>query len=478
MKLWQKIFILTLALVIVVVNATSLILINNNHRLAIERERQSAVSRHSYIIAELQNTIVYEQLIQRTISLDEDAVVDAARSVLVNQLSDTTMSTALYRDTVRVYPAGLGAPLHEEAMLEEPDYASRIIEAATGTYLLMSSSTSLNGTSYHLVSSFDITPAYTLFEAQLDLVRLVGIFSALVIAGLLLLFVTGLLAPLRSLSATTRQIAQGDLDKRAPVRGNDEVAEVARNLNTMADSIEHNVTVLENLAESRKVFIANLAHEMKTPLTSILGFADILRVKREVSDEDRVEFAGVVVSETKRLQGLSGKLMELLAVGNMQLTLEDLDLHELADELAVTLQPLFDRQQVQFVRALEDVRIHADRELIKSLVYNLIDNGIKASMPGSTITLTATAANGTVAVTVADEGMGIPADQIPLLTEPFYMLDRARTRKAGGAGLGLALCAEIAQAHNATLEIESELGVGTRVSVKFPEEPQAVDHGR
>jgi len=470
MKLWQKIFLLTLALVIVVVNATSLILINNNHRLAIEREQQSALSRHNSLVAELQNYIMYTQLKQRTISLDDATVLNACREVLSRQHSDTTMGTVLYRDNIQRYPTSLGTTSREALMLGEPDYASHIVAGTDGMYLLVCSTTKLSDTEYLLVSSFDITAAYTLFEAQLDLVRLIGIFSALVVAGLLLLLVMGLLAPLRSLSTTTRQIARGDLDKRAPVVGNDEVAEVARNLNTMADSIEHNVTVLEDLAESRKIFIANLAHEMKTPLTSILGFADILRVKRTVSDQDRVEYAGVVVSETKRLQGLSSKLMELLTIGNMHLSLEDIDLAELADELAVTLQPILEKQQIHLVSTIDKATIHADRELVKSLIYNLIDNGIQASMPGNTISLATVVTNDLVIISVLDEGMGLPADQIPLLTEPFYMLDRTRTRKHGGAGLGLALCAEIAYAHDATLTIESEPDVGTRVSIAVPRE--------
>ncbi|MDR1713333.1 MAG: HAMP domain-containing histidine kinase, partial [Coriobacteriales bacterium] len=358
----------------------------------------------------------------------------------------------------------------ERDLLGEVDYSSRVIEASGSTYLLLVSSTELNGEPYQLVSSYDITSTYQLFAADFTLVRIVGIASALLVAGLLLLLVRTLLKPLRSLSNTTRQIASGDLDKRATVTGNDEVSEVAVNLNTMADSIEHNVTELEKLAESRRVFIGNLAHEMRTPLTSILGFADILRIKREVSEADRIEYAGVIVNETKRLQGLSSKLMELLAFGSLEASLERIDLVELANELGITLQPVFIRQQIGFDGLLpnQPVYINADRELIKSLLYNLIDNAIKASAPGATVTLAVIPSETSARLQVADEGTGIPADQIPLLTEPFYMLDKARTRKHGGAGLGLALCAEIARVHGTELLFDSEMGRGTSVSVDFP----------
>jgi signal transduction histidine kinase len=530
MKLWQKIFLLTLTLVIIVVNATSLILLTNNHSLAIEREQHNAIARHDYLVAEIQNSIIYTQLVQRSISLTDEAALGVAFDVMDRQRGDATVGVTLFEEGAPVHSVNVQPKQAEIALLPQPDYSSNIVVDAGRTYLLLVSSLTLNDRPYRLVSSYDISSAYTLFEKDFDQVRIVGIVSALLVAGILLALVRLLLNPLRNLSSTTRQIAEGDLEKRVLVRGNDEVSEVGRNLNTMADSIEHNITELANLAEKRRVFIGNLAHEMKTPLTSILGFADLLRVQREVSEENRVEYANVIVAEARRLQGLSGKLMELLTMGNTQLTLERIDLHELADDLAVSLQPIFANQGLKLSLRLprQEVFIVADRELLKSLIYNLVDNAIKASSPGSTIVFAVERGSGVegtaagvsagvsagatlaaatpgapagvpagatgaprataapaaplatadeitqnqrsgdaVIVAIVDEGVGIPLDQIPLLTEPFYMLDKARTRKAGGAGLGLALCAEIARAHGSRLCIESELGRGTRVSVAF-----------
>jgi signal transduction histidine kinase len=467
LKLWQKIFLLTLALVIIVVNTTSLALLSSNHRLAIERERQNALSRHDYLIAELQNTIIYTQLIERTISLSDDEALKVALGVLERQRNDTAFSVSLFDGPNAVYTASQYPSNEELALLEEPDYSSSILERNGKTRLFIISTIDLNEQSYRLISSFDISSTYDLFKADFSQVRFIGVISALIVAGLLLLLVRGLLLPLKNLSGTTRKIASGDLDHRATVQGHDELAEVAHNLNTMADSIEHNVTELEQLAESRRIFIGNLAHEMKTPLTSILGFADILRVKREVTNDDRIEYASVIVNETKRLQRLSGKLMELLTMGNMQISIEPLEVHDLTAELVTTLQPILKNQQIELSRTLpsDDVWINADRELIESLLFNLVDNSIKASSLGSTIKLMIEAKEDQVILTVADEGVGIPEDQIPLLTEPFYMLDKARTRKHGGAGLGLALCSEIARAHDSQLRITSKLEAGTSVSI-------------
>jgi signal transduction histidine kinase len=466
-KLWQKIFLLALALVIIVVNVTSLALLTSNHRLAIEREQQNALARHSYLITEIQNTLIYTQLVERTVSLSDEATMDVVREVLERQRSDATLEVALFDGEKVVYPLGRDSPAGGGALLREADYASSIVEDGEQTKLLLVSTLTLGERSFRLLSSFDVSSTYDLFRADFSQVRFIGTISALIVAGLLLLLVRGLLLPLRNLSGTTHRIASGDLDKRATVQGHDELSEVARDLNTMADSIEHNITELEQLAESRRMFIGNLAHEMRTPLTSILGFADILRVKRDVSDDDRIEYANVIVSETKRLQGLSGKLMELITVGSMQISAEAVEAHALVTELATTLQPILKNQGIELVYTLpaEDVWMSVDRELLKSLIFNLVDNSIKASGPQSTIRLRVDMQADTVVVTVADEGVGIPQEQIPLLTEPFYMLDKARTRRHGGAGLGLALCSEIARAHETELRIDSAPGEGTRVSI-------------
>jgi signal transduction histidine kinase len=467
LKLWQKIFLLTLALVIIAVNATSLILLSSNHRLAIEREQQNALSRHNYLIAEIQNTLIYTQLIERTIALSKDKTLSVAVDVLDRQRNDATMSVSLFEGRTPIHTENQQLLDEERALLSAPDYSSAIIDSEGQTYLLIVSTTTLGERTYRLISSFDISSTYSLFQEDFNQVRVIGVISALVVAGLLLLMVRGLLLPLRNLSNTTRKIAGGDLDDRATARGHDELAEVAHNLNTMADSIEHNITELKKLAESRRVFIGNLAHEMKTPLTSILGFADILRVKREVTDGDRIEYASVIVNETKRLQGLSGKLMELLTMGNIHLATELVEVHELATELTATLQPILKNREIGFECTLPegDTWINVDRELMKSLVFNLVDNSIKASLPQSTIRLIISTDAETVELSVVDEGIGIDKSQIPLLTEPFYVLDKARTRKHGGAGLGLALCSEIAQAHNSELLIESKPGAGTSVRV-------------
>ena len=512
MKLWQKIFLTTLTLVIVLVNATSLMILKSNHDLALLREQQSALTRHNYLRNEILNYVTNTQLSEQAITLSEERMNTLLRDVFASQGSNELSGASIYLNNIKIYSANDPGFVIEQTLIEMADYSSTISRANDHVYIFVVSSPVFNDQTYQLITFYDITSTYQLFDATFNQVRVIGIVSALFISGILLLLVRALLRPLRALSTTTRQIASGNLEKRVQVRGNDELAELAYDFNSMADSIEGSVTALEQLAESRKTFIGNLAHEMRTPLTSILGYSDLLRVQKEVSDVSRIEYANTIVNETKRLQSLSGKLMELLSVGNMQLTLEPIDLFELANDLSVTLQPIFQTRRMNLDCYIPQYGcvVLADRELLQSLVLNLVDNAIKASTDGSTITIAAreiyreavpepgsqdesladaideplsskpAAAASTagqsrpqsplerrIIVGVIDDGVGIAADQIPQLTEPFFMLDKARTRRHGGAGLGLALCAEIARAHGSELFIESEIGLGTTVSCDF-----------
>jgi len=504
-KLWQKIFLLTLTLVIIVVNTSSLALLSGNHQLAIEREQQNALARHNYLDLEIKNNIIYTQLKERKTSLTDEETLQVAIAVLDRQQADTSLGISLFKDHTLVKSINSGSLPTARDLLNEPDFSSLIEEYDGKNLLYLVSTLELGEEEYQLITSFNISPTYELFREDFNQVRFIGVISALIVSGILLLLVRGLLNPLRNLSSTTSRIASGDLDKRADVRGHDEVADVARSLNMMADSIESNVTALEELAESRRIFISNLAHEMKTPLTSILGFADILRVKRQVTDEERIEYANVIVSETKRLQELSGKLMELLVVGSLEITPKKVEMHNFTAELAAVLKPIINNASMLFKIDLpkEAITVSMDKELMKSFVFNLVDNSIKASSPGDTIRFVVElvyagfenalldedeeleAGNAPedslpprvtemVKITVMDEGIGIPPDEIPLIVEPFYMLDKARTRKHGGAGLGLALCSEIARAHNSRLDIRSVRERGTAVSILLKKEK---DHG-
>lgn len=236
-------------------------------------------------------------------------------------------------------------------------------------------------------------------------------------------------------------------------------------MNLMAEAVESNTERLENIAEERQIFIANLAHEMKTPLTSILGFADLLRIKKNISYSERIEYSSTIVEETKRMRSLSGKLMELVTLSGTEIEKKPTNLPEIIQETKTALTPLLAKNNVLLICNCMDITFSADEELFKSLLYNIIENAIKASPIGEKIELYAAMYEGDAVITITDYGMGMSREDAKHVFEPFYMVDKSRSRKSGGAGLGLALCAEIAKLHNAVIEIDSRLNKGTTIFI-------------
>lgn len=211
-----------------------------------------------------------------------------------------------------------------------------------------------------------------------------------------------------------------------------------------------------NARQSR--FVADLTHELKTPLTSMIGYADLLR-SGELDDARRRTAADTIYHESARLEGLSQQLLALQGLQRDGVTLQAVDVDAVFRDVARSLPdaPLT-------LDAPAGAAVQADRVLLADLLRNLAVNAVHASAPGSTVRLTCTDAGSSWQLAVIDTGCGIPPDALPHLTEPFYRVDKARARADGGSGIGLALCAEIAAAFGTRLRFQSEVGAGTTVS--------------
>lgn len=289
----------------------------------------------------------------------------------------------------------------------------------------------------------------------------VGISSAVMYA-----FSYWLTTPIRSLGRVATQLGQGDYSPRARVTGNDEISELAASFNHMADAIEKNVQELEDAARRQEDFTASFVHELKTPLTSIIGYADMLR-SRSLDEDRRFKAASYIFSEGKRLENLSLALMSLLVVGHTEADARCVNMPRLCAEAERISLPAMRAKELSLVVQAEEGSLQGDPALLQTLLQNLLDNARKASEPGGVVVLEGTAAGDGYRLTVTDQGRGIPEEELGKITEAFYMVDKSRSRAEGGAGLGLALCREIAALHRGELRFESQLGLGTKVTAEL-----------
>ena len=226
----------------------------------------------------------------------------------------------------------------------------------------------------------------------------------------------------------------------------------------MAAAVQEKVSDLQRHLQARDAFVAAFTHELKTPMTSIIGYADVLRNLQTDPDEQR-EAASAIYHEGRRLESLSQKLLALLALGGEELELTDVDLGTLWPQLRAAC-PV-----VPLQTPAESCVVHGDADLLLDLLCNLVQNAAKASAPDEPVTVRCRDNGATVTVEVEDHGCGIPRAELDRVTEPFYMVDKSRARKQGGSGLGLALCKRIAAAHGSDLTIVSEPGQVTTVRV-------------
>lgn len=369
-----------------------------------------------------------------------------------------TLTAAPFRD----YRLRLAEPFGDQPNVQYKTV--KVSDSAETVYeIVVTCKFSVDGDIYYLESRHDVTELFTLRSQYLRTYKLVYLIAVAVslLAGFGMSAV--LTAPVRQLSRSARQIADGNYSVRANIKTGDEIGILGAQFNHMAQELEQHIASLELATQQQKDFTASFAHELKTPLTSIIGYADTLRSRR-LPEEQQFEAASFIFSEGRRLETMSHSLLRLFALENETPQMQPFSALALARAVEESIAfPLKQRQLVLELR-VEDRALVGEKNLLNILLYNLLDNARKASEPGGKITLLGARTPEGYCFAVKDRGRGIPAEAISRITEPFYMVDKSRSRAEGGAGLGLALCKRIAQLHGTQLHYESKVGRGTVVS--------------
>ncbi len=228
------------------------------------------------------------------------------------------------------------------------------------------------------------------------------------------------------------------------------------------------VTEREQRERLRREFSANVSHELKTPLTSISGFAELL-ASGLVAPDKTEEFAGDIQRESKRLIELVDDILRLskLDEDDGLFEKEAVDLYDLADEIVGTLRPIAEMQDIDITLSGEHVSVMGTRQILHDMIYNLCDNAIKYNRPEGSVAVSVGMEEGHARLTVSDTGIGIPQADQARVFERFYRVDKSRSKEVGGTGLGLSIVKHGAQYHHATIALESTPGDGTTVTVTF-----------
>lgn len=339
----------------------------------------------------------------------------------------------------------------------------RIYEETDGCYLVAAQSVNLYGTRLSFIRCVSVEAAFERSRSELRRYELIMVIVLLIALALTMLLCFYMTEPIRRISRAAKQFSEGKYEKRAVVNSEDEVGHLAKSFNSMADSLESKIYELEDAAQRQKDFTASFAHELKTPLTSVIGYADTLR-SCKLNRKQQLEAANFIFTEGKRLETMSFALLELFALEQKPPEFSRFPVAELVKEVENSCTYLLEEQKIRLTVKIRKYNLYGARELLKTLLYNLVDNARKASEPNSEILILGEPVENGYLLSVCDFGRGIPAESLARLTEPFYMVDKSRARAQGGAGLGLALCQKIVHLHGSTLQFESAPGKGTVVS--------------
>lgn len=297
-----------------------------------------------------------------------------------------------------------------------------------------------------------------LYEMRAELVKtflLVSLLGSALIATASRMIAGRFVRPVEELTKAAETLAAGGSAEQLPVRRGDELGVLARSFDDMRSAVQSREEALREEAARRQAMLDALAHEMRTPLCSLLGNARLLQMP--LPETERSEIAETMASEIKRLSVMDEQLMKLTQLRNETPEWEQVALRPLLCETARRVQAQANGVALRVAEA--DGVVTGDRELLALLADNLTVNTVRASTPGQTVTLTAHCGG----FTVADEGVGMTQEQLAHIFEPFYKADKARARAQGGAGLGLTVCRQIAQMHHGELRVSSTPGQGTQV---------------
>lgn len=431
-----------------------------------------ATAFHTTLEQETQTALGDFEMIQNTLyllnALDDQTDFDSLSNTLTQmetQGLDSWQALSLKNGETMLFRSGNGEMLEYTLPAPEPDQCTYLSVAdGFGHGVVITSRITMGDSALELTARFDVSHVYAIRQTQQ---RQYGIIYLTVILSGILLSVGlsfALTRHLRRLAVTVRRISSGDLSRRSKITSRDEFGQLSRDFDAMADKLQENISRLESDMQRQERFMGAFAHELKTPMTSIIGFADLLR-QGDMDEATRMMAADYIYSEGHRLERLSFKLLDMILLNKDGLVMKRVWLGTFCDEVERALSPALKEKGIRLVCRAEQKRVELEPDLVKSLLYNLVDNASKAMDSGGIIAIRATAIPGGCRFQIADNGRGMEPEVLSRITEAFYRVDKARSRKQGGAGLGLALCKQIAQLHGGDIHFASEPGKGTRVTV-------------
>ncbi len=454
MRLWQKIYITALLLFLPVLNVGlfmgARMIFNYNMEMVKSQASDEVHLLSRTIVKDIESRTYEEQM--------SDDIVYRVGASYIDYISDKDSNAILElhfvgengdlqmgQQNMSVYDAGHYPELRVLELLEAP-YET-----------------------YQLYYYKPLDDFYNLWQSLKIVFVIIGLCCSAVLAVVLYFLLFEMTTPLQRLSESVKLMQQGEPWQAIEVEGHDDISDLTRSFNEMGEEIEAQMTLLQRESKTKQQLVDDLAHEMRTPLTAIYGYAEYLQ-KAPYTEEELYEALEYIMSESKRLSHMGQELLTMAIYREDELNAEFIDTESIAKDISNMLLGTLQEKRLKLIKKIKPLTFEGDRAMLVCLLRNLIENAARASESGTRIWLSMDKWEGKLRIRVKDEGIGMEPHELERITDAFYRVDKARSRTNGGAGIGLNLCDLIVKKHGGIMEFESEPGKGTTVTVCLPVE--------
>ncbi len=412
----------------------SLLSKGNSHRAVLERNADAHTLSHIQLMGEQADSQVVVTNLHGEILISSDKVNDSMADILNIPITDADISKS-------------GKIIQEDWKRKE--------------YIATVTAINKEGKNFGYVYMFKNTDDVQKLISQLNKHIFVASMLILFTVLIFIFFLSkALTKPLITMKEATKKLSKGDFSVTLPKPSNDELGELSLSIQTLANDLNY-------LKQERNEFLASISHELRTPLTYINGYADIAR-RRNLEEKDRSQYLEIIQEESQRVSSLLKELFDLakLDQNTFSINKEQVNLSNFFQAIYERVLPAFKNKRIQLLLdCTTDLFIEIDPIRFEQVLINLLDNSLKYSNEASTTTVRAVAENGKVQITIQDQGIGIPEEDLPHIFDRLYRVDKSRSRATGGFGLGLAIVKQLVEAHGGEITVESQVGVGTRFTI-------------
>ncbi len=448
MRVWQKVYLATLVIFLAMLNAGLLSAANYIFEHNVEIEKQQGERECYFLVQNLEHDF---SILERNGRMQE-AVVHAVVAGYQNYYQSQDIFVKL-----------------QETLNQEASIRSVVVQGGKHIYIQVERSLAPPYSNYTLFYQKELVEfEETWARLQMTFV-LISVVLSFLLCIILFFMMQRIFKPLERLNESVAEISQGNYHQQLKYRGDDEIAELAENINIMAETIQSQISMLENENAKKQQFMDNLAHELRTPLTSIYGYAELLQRGR-ISEEEMYEGLSYIMRESRRLNKMSEEMLSMRLLEQEAVEYTKLSIKDISEHVRRILKEKLEEKEITLLEQHEEECFWGEEYLYIMLFRNLLENAIRASYRGGVIEWRSFGEELVYRFEIIDYGVGMEKEELSRIMDAFYRVDKGRARVEGGAGLGLSIVNIIVAKLKGSVEFESERGQGTKVTVVLKKE--------